>query len=169
MMQLIFYCCKQINTCTGIIIIILNAPKTAPLLKLNCPPLTPIRDLPANPRKAHSHGEGRYLLSLVLPERGQFQRGAGGASSDEEGIWERGRGPAGPNFSQTQLWAATSWLTSSKPKETLEKVGTFLSHYCQRVKHDSHFNSIWMWLGLNVSNDKGQFFFYCLHRSWAVL
>lgn len=87
------------------------------------------RDLPANSRTTHSQRGGWNLLPSLLFECGQFQRGPGGAPSDEEGLWERGCGPTGPGCTQTQLSASSSWVTSSVPSErrSCQKCGGHLS------------------------------------------
>lgn len=86
------------------------------------------RDLPANPGKTHSQREGWHLLSSLLPECEQLQRGPGGASSDEEGIWECGCGPTGPCGSQTQLSASHNRVTFSLPeRQKWQKCGGKLS------------------------------------------
>lgn len=89
------------------------------------------RDLPANPRTTHSHREGWHLLSPLLPECGQFQRGPGGAPSDEEGVWECCCGSTGPGGSQAQLSASPSGVTSSVPTErdAGQKCGGYLSRF----------------------------------------
>lgn len=97
------------------------------MLKLKWSLLPGLRDLPAHPRETHSHREGWHLLPLVLPERGQFQRGAGGAPSDEEGVRERGCGPTGPDFSQIQCSAGTNWLTQQNKRGSRKKSWTLLS------------------------------------------
>ena len=46
----------------------------------------PIRNLSADPRQTDGQCASRHLLSPVLSLCGQFQRGAGGVSDDEEGL-----------------------------------------------------------------------------------
>lgn len=118
--------------------------------KLNWTLLTRLRNLPAHPREAHSHREGRYLLSLVLPECGQFQRGAGGASSHEEGVWECGCGPTGTNLSPIQRSAGANWLTRQNKGGSREKRWTLLSLLVKRAKHDSQFESVCLCLHMNI-------------------
>lgn len=84
---------------------------------LNWLSLSWFRDLSPDPRKTHSHCEGWHLLSPLLFECGQFQRGPGGASSDEESVWECRCGPTGTGLSQTKFSGCTRWMTSSVPTE----------------------------------------------------
>lgn len=93
------------------------------------------RDLLADTGTTHSQREGWDLLPSLLVERGQFQRGPGGASSDEEGVWECGREPTGPRCAPTELSASPGWMTSSAPWE---------KHSSQTHRaHLSHLNCTW--------------------------
>lgn len=68
------------------------------------------RDMPVNAGTTHRQREGRNLLPPLLPECRWFQWCPGGASSDEDGVWERGGGPTGPGFTQAQLSASNNWV-----------------------------------------------------------
>lgn len=78
------------------------------------------RDLPADSGTPHGQREGRDLLPPLLPECRRLQRGPGGASSDEEGVWERGGGPPGQGFSTVQLSAPNRpRVTPPPPPQTV--------------------------------------------------
>lgn len=68
-----------------------------------CPPTSVLnslfasRDLPADPRQTDGQCASRHLLPPVLAVCRQLQRGAGGVSHDEEGLWDGGHRQTGQN------------------------------------------------------------------------
>ena len=72
--------------------------------------------MPAKPRKANSQRESGDLLPTVLLERGQLQRGSGGASVDTKRIRERGHGTVSI-VAETQRRAETQPYPPIHPRQ----------------------------------------------------